>query len=48
MKLLIIGVLFYLLYSVTIKPMLSNNKMIDTKEWEQEEDEFIDYEEVDD
>ena len=47
MKLIVIGILFYILYSVTIKPMLSNKKLIDTNQWDQEEEQYIEYEEVD-
>ena len=46
---ILLGVLFYLLYSITLKPMLSTNKkLIDTNEWDQEDEEFVEYEEVED
>ena len=48
MKLIIIGVLFYLLYKTVINPRISNQKLIDTNQWSEEEEEYIDYEEVED
>ncbi len=47
MKLLIIGFLIYTLYKITIGPMLSNKKHIDSNQWDQEETEDIDFEEID-
>jgi len=46
-KLLVLGVLFYLLYATMVKPLLSNNKLVDTNDWkEEEEGEFVEYEEI--
>lgn len=47
MKLLIIGFLLYTLYRLTVKPLLSNNKHIDSNQWDQEDTEDIDFEEID-